>query len=375
MFVNQFIKPITIMKKFYLILFFSVSIFATKKSLAQGCVAIKSMGGVCEMLDHPDITDENGAWVFNSNVRYFKSYKHFVGRQEQKQRIELGTNVINHSYTQDLALTRVFNSRWSFSVDVPLISNTRTSLYEHGGAERHGTSSFGVGDVRLTGYAWIFNPHTSTKGNIQFGLGLKLPTGDYRYTDYFYTTTPGAKLLGPVDQSIQLGDGGTGITTEVNAYYHLSKKFNVYGNFYYLFNPREQNGVSTARGGTPSAAIVAYGSEVMSVPDQMMIRAGVSYAANKFIFSAGVRDECLPSKDLIGGSNGFRRPGYILSAEPGIVYSFKKASINAFVPIALIRERMQSVPDKIRTNLTGVYAQGDAAFADYAVNIGISFKL
>jgi hypothetical protein len=32
------------------------------------------------------------------------------------------------------------------------------------------------------------------------------------------------------------------------------------------------------------------------------------------------------------------------------------------------------VPDKIRTGITGVYAQGDAAFADYAINVGLNFK-
>jgi hypothetical protein len=32
------------------------------------------------------------------------------------------------------------------------------------------------------------------------------------------------------------------------------------------------------------------------------------------------------------------------------------------------------VPDKITTQLTGVYTHGDAAFADYAVNIGANFR-
>ena len=44
------------------------------------------------------------------------------------------------------------------------------------------------------------------------------------------------------------------------------------------------------------------------------------------------------------------------------------------MPFAVKRSRTQSVPDKIRTNLTGVYAQGDAAFADYVINIGASFN-
>ena len=56
-----------------------------------------------------------------------------------------------------------------------------------------------------------------------WGWELKLPTGDYKYQDYFYKNDS-TKVLGPVDQSIQLGDGGTGITLELNSFYSLSQK-------------------------------------------------------------------------------------------------------------------------------------------------------
>jgi hypothetical protein len=105
-----------------------------------------------------------------------------------------------------------------------------------------------------------------------------------------------------------------------------------------------------------------------------MIRAGTSTTFNKFTFSIGVREECQPSKDVIGGSMGFRRPGYIISIEPGVNYQFKKATVYAYVPVAVKRNRTQSVADKLKTADTGVYTQGDAAFADYLVNIGASFK-
>jgi hypothetical protein len=84
--------------------------------------------------------------------------------------------------------------------------------------------------------------------------------------------------------------------------------------------------------------------------------------------------ECLPVHDLIGGSSGFRRPGYIVSAEPGVSYKFKHLIAYAYVPYALVRSRTQSVPDKVRTEITGVRAQGDAAFADYLINVGFSVK-
>ncbi len=345
-------------------------IAVSNKSAAQGCVAIRSTGGLCSM-DHSEQMDTLSKWSLNLNNRYFKSFRHFVGTKEQKQRVQAGSEVINHSYTMDVSLTYNINKWWSLSADAPLVASTRSSLYEHDGKNRFSTSSFGLGDLRFTAYRWMLDPGKLHKGNVQFGLGIKLPTGDYKYQDFFHKNDS-TYLLGPVDQSIQLGDGGTGFTAEINAYYNFSKHISAYGNLYYLANPREQNGTSTARGGVASQANILYGSSTMSVPDQYMLRGGINFSAKNLTLSLGARDECLPVHDLIGKSGGFRRPGYIISAEPGINYNFKKINVYAFVPIALKRNRTQSVPDKIKTKATGVYSQGDAAFADYTINVGIT---
>ena len=345
----------------------SAACFNAKLS-AQGCVAIRSTGGAVDMHHNSD----SAAWLLNVNNRYYRSYKHFVGTVEQKQRQTLGNEVINHGYTMDLALTRVIDSRWSLGMDVPIESNARSSMYEHGN-QRHDTHSYGIGDVRFSAYRWMFDPKKSFKGNLQLGLGIKLPTGDYKYQDRF-RLTDSTSVYGPVDQSIQLGDGGTGFTLEINGYYNFTRVIGVYGNLYYLSNPREQNGVSTGRGLPVSPASIKIGSDVMSVPDQYMFRAGVNVNLNNFSAFAGIRKECIPVRDLIGGSQGFRRPGYIISAEPGVTYKIKNVSIYFYAPIALKRNRTQSVPDQNKTAQTGVYTQGDAAFADYATNLGISFK-
>jgi hypothetical protein len=78
-----------------------------------------------------------------------------------------------------------------------------------------------------------------------------------------------------------------------------------------------------------------------------MIRGGASYGVGKFDFSGGMRYECLPVKDLVGGSNGFRRPGYIISAEPGVTYRLKANFYIHLCPGGPKRDRTQSVPDKI----------------------------
>lgn len=361
------------------ILYVLILLAAAPAAKGQGCVAIRSNGSACAM---PGA--HNGAearnWVVALNSRYFKSYKHFVGTVEQKERVEKHTEVINHFFSTEIGLTRNFNARWSAGLFVPITSNTRSSMYEHYGNNstspnaRRNTHSFGLGDMRLAAYYWLLDPAVMRKGNIQLGLGLKLPTGDYRYTDYFYKNDS-TKVLGPVDQSIQLGDGGTGITLEANTYLSLTPQTSLYFNGYYLANPREQNGVSTARGSAPSATAIAYGSDVMSVPDQYMIRGGASFSSRGFTLSGGARLECVPAEDLIGGSNGFRRPGYVLSAEPVVAYKRGHTQFYVSVPVAIERNRTQSVPDKLRTTKTGVYAQGDAAFADYTINAGIAVAL
>lgn len=358
--------------KSFIIIFFCSILISTKLS-AQGCVAIRSVGGMCTIDNLGNADTIPSKWAFNANTRYFNSFRHYVGTVEQKHRIQNKTQVVNHNVTVDLSLIRILDKRWSIAFNVPIISNTRTSLYEHGGAARHLTSSFGIGDARVTAYRWLTDPAKAKRFSLQAGLGIKLPTGDYRVQDHFHTST-GTRVLGPVDQSIQLGDGGTGFTTELNAFHTISKKLSLYGNFFYLVNPREHNGVSTSRGGATSATALQYGSDVMSVPDQYMIRFGANLTLNKLTLSAGYRHECVPSSDLFGGDYGFRRPGYVNSIEPGITYSVKKMNLYAYVPIAVVRSRTQSYADKQRTSITGVYAQGDAAFADLSVSVGVSVR-
>lgn len=355
------------MKRIFIVLI-AICLIAAEEVNAQGCVAIKGTAGIC---GRP--ADAKG-WELNLNNRYFKSYKHFVGTAEQKQRVEEGSNVINHAYELDITATRTINLRWSLAMTLPVLDFSRSSLYEHDGATRHTTHSFGIGDARFSAYRWMFDPKTSHKGNVQLGLGIKLPTGNYNYQDYFYKKAD-SSILGPVDQSIQPGDGGTGITFELNSFYNFNHQLGVYGSFFYLANPREVNGTSTSRGSAPSATAKKYNTDVMSVPDLFMTRGGLSYMVNRVTYSGGIRIEGLPSSDLIGGSRGFRRPGYIISAEPAVTFVTKKASFNFSVPFALKRTRTQSNSDKRRTADTGTHVQGDAAFADYLVSAGLTFKL
>ncbi|SFD26859.1 hypothetical protein [Spirosoma endophyticum] len=346
---------------------------------AQGCVAVRHMSSVAPVGSADYFKQRTGHWQVSAGYRFFRSYKHFVGDAEQKQRVEQGTNVINVSHAIDLGITYMVNQRLSFSVNLPLQNNGRSSLYEHYGnavaqnpeQKRFHTGSQGVGDLRISGSYWLVNPVKLPKANLAVGLGVKLPTGNYRATDQFHKLDKEGKdytVELPVDQSIQLGDGGVGVSVELQGYAQLSKGLALYANGFYLFNPRETNGVVR----NPLSTTVDPVTGTFSVADQFAARVGLSQSISAvpgLAVMLGGRVEGVPAMDAFGGSQGFRRPGYIVSVEPGLAYMRHKTSIAATVPIALYRNRIKSYSDRL--DPAGL-RQGDAAFADYLVSINVS---
>jgi hypothetical protein len=222
--------------------------------------------------------------------------------------------------------------------------------------------------MRIVGYRSV---QSKALGTLQLGLGVKLPTGNYNFKDYFYTTD--GPQLRPVDQSIQPGDGGTGAIVEFNATRMVSHHASIYLNSMYLFNPRNTNGTRTFR---ETLSPLLANEAIMSVPDQFFARLGVQFVIHeKIIAGAGARVEGIPVEDLLGKSGGFRRPGYIISAEPTLGYSQGSHFFSLNVPIALVRNRTQSLTDMDTQARTGVARHGDAAFADYLISVTYAYKL
>jgi hypothetical protein len=208
---------------------------------------------------------------------------------------------------------------------------------------------------------WLHRPPAESGWNISFGVGLKLPTGNSGVENTTIGSN-GKPVTAAVDQSIQLGDGGWGIPLDIQAYKRIGKT-TLYASGTYLLNPRDTNGVQTGRG-RPSEAI-------MSVADQYLARVGIARPiphTRRFAFTVGWRIEGVPVRDLIGKSNGFRRPGYAMSIESGVQYFRGRDIWSVGVPVAAGRNRKRSVSDIL------VGGAGDAAFADYLVLVGYSHR-
>ena len=287
--------------------------------------------------------------------RYQPSFRHFVGTVEQKQREVLRNQIENIYHLLDFGVERQLTKRWSVSASLPVLFAHRNQLYSPSG--RYVVN--GIGDLSIGARSWIFKPPTESGDNISVGASIKLPTG--RFNSVGPAISGGQLINATADQSIQAGDGGTGFAIDLQGYKRTYFNSELYFSGVYLFNPRNTNGVSTFRR--------AAGEQVMSVTDQYLYRAGIGHGVpwiRGLAVSIGGRIEGVPVRDAFGGSDGFRRPGYAISIDPGLLYARRSYTFSCNIPWAVERNRKASVADYRN------HTHGDAAFADYAFMFSVS---
>ncbi len=283
--------------------------------------------------------------------RYLYSDKVFIGTEEQPQLYDLGGRHAINSF--DLNLSYGLSDRLALSLTVPFMHDDFSNI--HGDGQRHSGSSGGLGDLRLVGSTWVFKPRDHPNGNVNLGIGVKFPTGEYRATDDYFLAN-GQTTLRPVDIAAQLGDGGFGLMLQVQAYQKLAGNLFGYLSGFYMMNPRNENGTERP---SPTSTVVN------SVPDQYLGRAGVSYIvwpSQGLSISVGGRIDGIPVTDLWGDSDGFRRAGYAVYVEPGLNWSFGKNILSVSVPVA------------VRRNLERTQYNSAGGFADFLVVAGFSHQ-
>lgn len=349
------------------------SLLTTSQSYAQGCIAVRSCPTPSVFGNHEEeMEDPAGHWTASVAYRFYESGRHFNGDVEQTQRAVLGNNVINTVHSFDLAATYAITRRWSATLDIPFSDSTRSSWYEHDGKTRHDMHSGGLGDIRLLTSYWLLDPEKHTDGNISVGLGIKFPSGDDGATDISYRAT--GPVRRPVDPSIQPGDGGWGISLDMQAFQKIYGPLYFYAVGSYLFTPEEQSSTEFTIIDDPAyAARFASGTRSHNtIPDQYLGRLGFEYQLFPkagLSVSLGGRMEGVPAYDVIGGSLGWRRPGYTISVEPGLSWMKNGNSFSVLAPVALYRNRERSAPE-VQDNL----ARGDSAFADYSILASFSHR-
>jgi len=340
---------------------------APRSARAQGCVAAHSPQPIISGLDagsqaaahHSAGTGWIHGLTLTTGFRTYSSWRHYVGTQEQKQREELHNAVLNHVDLFEEDINYQLTPRLSIIASIPGMEATR---HQESSATNYYRSG-GIGDITAGVQTWIFRPPTENHGNVAISGQLKLPTGinDAKGSKI---SSDGSKQIEPFDESIQPGDGTWGFALATEAYHPFVVKTTAYFTGSWLFSPQDTIGVATFRSHP--------GEDVVSATDQYLWRGGLSRPVTGvkplrgLALSMGGRMEGVPVRDAFGKSNGFRRPGYVISIEPGLMYNRGAYMFSMSSPWAMERNRKTSVTDLAN----GIH--GDAAFADYTIIAGLS---
>jgi hypothetical protein len=284
-----------------------------------------------------------------------------VGRESRPDKAPFGRPLFLDIRSVDLTMTYAITDRYSVTMTAPFSRGTHSRFY--GDGVRHEVSAAGLGDLNLGVQAWFWDPRTHPVGNLSAVVGVKTPSGSHEVIDNWYI--PGGSMTWTVDQSIQLGDGGWGIFLQTQGFRRTTPKAWVYGSASYLASPRDQTAVLQAPSGPYSRTFV-------SVPDVFQARGGFGYAVwprHGLTATAGVRLDGIPLHDLLGASDGFRRPALIGYAEPGLTYSRGQSTVTVNVPLRIFYDFRASAVDR-QLGLTG---GGD--LASYLVFVGYTYRM
>jgi len=258
----------------------------------------------------------------------------------------------------DLTLDYGLSNRSRLSVTVPFSEGSHSRYYADG--VRHKVYASGLGDINATAARWMIDPGSLPKGNLEIGLGVKSASGKNDITDDYFL--PNGKTTFTADQSIQPGDGGWGVILQARAFREIFANAYAYMSGFYLVSPQNQTSVRQGQSGP-------YSNVRISIPDVYNARAGIAYALarpNGVSVSLGWRVDGIPMRDLVGRSDGFRRPAVIGYLDPGLTFVRGRNSWTASLPV---RQYANFRPSDLDRRL-GMSGGGDLArnplFVSYA---------
>ena len=336
------------------------SVVFAPHALGQGCIVARSNG----VQGGPESEGgylASGDWNFGIDYRHQFSYVHFVGSTEQTYRVQGGTQVENKINLENLSATYQISSRFSVEADIPVLTASR-----HTNNSPIVYTSSGIGDSSVLAQGWLWDPRESPSGNVQLGMGVLFPTGKDNVQN---TVTSNGKITTvPVDYSIQPGQGGWGIPLEWVTYKNW-RTSQFYFNGSYTMMLKDLGALRSTTNVNPVTL-----TQYNAVTDQYLLEAGVAHPLSKvrgLTITFGPRMEGVPARNLLptGDNLGFRRPGFAVSAEPGLQYERNGNVFTATVARAIFRDRTRSVPDV----LTG--GHGDAAFANWVWLASYTFRV
>ncbi len=299
-------------------------------------------------------------WQLTLAYRHLESADWFVGRAENPALAPGGSSPVFkiHTLIGDVAYS--INDRVRLHVSVPFSTGTFTRLW----ADRivHEQRASGIGDISVTGELWLLDPRMHDAGNVSIGLGVKAPTGSHTLASRFYSATAAVDF--PADQTIQPGDGGWGVQTQLQAFRQFTSRMFGYASGSYLISPKAQSDVEWQ----PNTKVY------WSVPDVFSARLGGALSVldnQRLTISLGGRVDGIPLHDLFGGGDDstIKRTSRVTFVDPGLSVSTGRGTLTLSTPIRVSVDRKKSLFEQKTNALNG------GGFAKFLVFVSYAHRL
>src|ERR1043165_2469306 len=107
------------MKRFFVLLLCFGFFYQPCRS--QGCIVVRNISGFGQY----NLTDNaftTANWQLNINTRYFKSFRDFKEKVDQKTPEQ--NEAVVKSFSTDISIGRLLNNGWSLDFSLPIASNS-----------------------------------------------------------------------------------------------------------------------------------------------------------------------------------------------------------------------------------------------------------
>jgi hypothetical protein len=300
------------------------------------------------------------SWELTVAYRRLYSNQWFIGTKESSSLGPGGHAPVFkiNTFVADVAYS--MSDRVRLRVSIPVSSGSFTRTWADNSL--HTQNASGIGDASLTAESWVFEPRTHRRGNFEFGLGAKAPTGSHTVASQFYTATGHVDF--PADQTIEPGDGGWAIILESQGFRQITERTFAYANGSYMVSPKAHSDVQSA----PNSGTY------WSVPDVYSARVGGAFDVlpdQGLSMSLGARADGIPVHDLVGGGDELtiKRSSFILYADPGVSLVRGRGTFTLSVPYRMAVNRKKSL---LEQSTNGLNAGG---FAKYLIFASYSHRL
>ena len=300
-------------------------------------------------------------WQAQVSYQYADANDYYVGDERNDARGPSGVPPVRTVHLINLDIIYGLSNRLSLDLTIPFAVGSTSVMQGPAGSQTlHHFSASGLGDVSLQAEYWLSNPEIPSRFSGSVGLGFKAPTGS---DDVEGTVgTPNGDVRAPIDESAQLGTGGWQLLLRAQSTASVKGPLFGYISGYYGLSLTEHTDVLN-------------GSVLRGDPDTYSGRLGVAYllpfllvgAGNDglandegLVVSLGGRINGVTVQDLIGGEDLYwRRPGYVIYAEPGLTWTIGRSMATVSVPLRVYANKLDSPLDVSLNRHIG------ASFASY----------